>query len=149
MRPHQISLIPLILTLLLTSCVPIPVTPPAITSALPTSTPDHAAETKIGYSDLANGLAKVDQSDDIQQYVQLLNEFADCMQAFNSEEENMDMSDSEIVALTIFYAGMFSMAQFFEMETENIPVADDGEIESSIYNLLETVVSACQGNEPE
>ena len=147
MRPHQISLISIALALLLTSCVPIPATPPDITSALPTPTPDLVAEIKVGYSDLANGLAKIDQSDDIQQYAQLLNEFADCMQVLRNEEENMDLSDREMVALTFYYAGMFTMAQIFAMEADNLPVGDGGEFESSIYNLLEMVVSACQGNE--
>ena len=70
------------------------------------------------------------------------------------EEENVDLSDSEIVAVTIYFAGMFSMAQLFASEfetafTENSPVGDEREVESSTYELLEMALSACQGSESE
>ncbi len=147
MKPHPIALITLSLTLLLTACVPIPATPPA--------TPTPAAETKAGFSDLASGFAKIDRSDDIQPYAQLLDEIDACMQTARlREEQNVDLSDSEIVAVTIYFAGLFSMAQLFASQFEtafplNSPVGDDGEIDSSTYELLEMALSACQPSEPE
>ena len=153
MRPHPISLITLALTLLLAACVPIPPTPPATVAPLPTPAP--AAETKAGFSDLASGFAKIDQSGDIQKYAHLLDEIDACMQAARFEEEqNVDLSDSEIVAVTIYFAGLFSMAQLFASQFEtafpqNSPVGDDGVIDSSTYELLEMALSACQPGEPE
>ncbi|MDE0141163.1 MAG: hypothetical protein OXI80_00130 [Caldilineaceae bacterium] len=135
MKLHQIPTVALTLSLLLTSCVPISPVPP---------TPDLAAEIKTGYSDLAIGLARIDQSNDIQRYVQVLNEFADCMQVLRNEEANMDLSDSELVALTIYYAGVFSMVQVFVLETENSPASNDGKISSSIYDQLKITLSTCE-----
>ena len=155
MRPHPISLITLTLTLLLAACVPIPPAPPPTAAPLPTPTPAPAAETKAGFSDLASGFAKIDQSDDVQQYAQLLDEIDACMQAARLREEvNADLSDSEIVAVTIYFAGLFSMAQLFASQFEsafpqNSPVGDGGEIDSSTYQLLEMALSACQPSEPE
>ena len=153
MRPHPISLITLALTLLLAACVPIPATPPATVAPLPTPAP--TPETKAGFSDLASGFAKIDQSGDVQHYAQLLDEIDACMQAARfREEQNVDLSDSEIVAVTIYFAGLFSMAQLFASQFEtafpqNSPVGDDGVIDSSTYELLEMALSACQSGEPE
>lgn len=139
MKLHQIPTVALALSLLLTSCVPIPTTPP---------TPDLAAEVKTGYSDLAIGLARIDESDDIQRYVQVLDEFADCMQVLRNEEANMDLSDSELVALTIYYAGVFSVVHLFVLETENSPASNDGKTPSSIYDQLEITLSTCEESNP-
>ena len=64
------------LALLLSACVPIPATAPETTAPVSNLTPAPAADTKAGFSDLASALAKADESDDIQQYAQLLDEFA-------------------------------------------------------------------------
>ena len=147
MKLHPIALITLSLTLLLTACVPIPASPPAI--------PTPAAETKAGFSDLASGFAKIDRSDDVQPYAQLLDEIDACMQAARLREEvNADLSDSEIVAVTIYFAGLFSMAQLFASQFEtafpqNSPVGENGKIDSSTYELLEMALSACQPSEPQ
>ncbi len=145
MKPHPIALITLSLTLLLTACVPIPATPPA--------TP--ATETKAGFSDLASALAKTDESDDLQQYAQLLDEFAACMQAdATNEEEGPKFSESEIVAMSIYFAGMLSMGQFFalafeEAFTENTAAGDETEDEPSAYEMLEMALTACLQTESE
>ena len=86
---NRLPICPIVLSLaiLLSACVPIPATPPETTAPVSNPTPDPATETKAGYSDLASGLAKADKSDDIQPYAQLLDEFAACMQADVTNEE--------------------------------------------------------------
>lgn len=153
MKPQPISLITL--TLLITACVPIPPTTPATTVALPTPIPSPAAETQAGFSDLASALAKADESDDIQQYAKLLDEFAACMQAdAANEEEGPEFSESEIVAMSIYFAGMLSMGQFFalafeEAFTENSAAGDETEDEPSSYEMLELALTACLQIESE
>ena len=143
------------LTLLLIACVPIPATSPATPAALLTPTPDPAEEPKAGFSDLASALAKVDESDDIQQYHQILDEFAACMQAdMNNGEDIPELTDSETVAVSIFFAGMLSMGQFFalafeEAFTENTAPGDETENEPSAYGMLEMALIACLQNEPK
>ena len=143
------------LALLLSACVPIPATAPEPTAPLSDPTPDPAADTKAGFSDLASALAKADESDDIQQYAQLLDEFAACMQAdVNDEEESPEFSKSEIVAMSIYFAGMLSMGQFFalafeEAFTENTAAGDETEDEPSAYEMLEMALTACLESESE
>ncbi len=155
MKRNPISLLTLSLTLLLTACVPIPATPPSTTAALPSPTPDPTAETKAGFSDLASALAKTDESDDLQQYSQLMDEFAACMQAdAANEEEGPEFSESETVAMSIFFAGMLSMGQFFalafeEAFTENTAAGDETEDEPSGYQMLEMALTACLQTESE
>ena len=155
MKRHPIFTIITSLALLLTSCVPIPAIPPDTTPASTSPTPAPAAETKAGFSDLASALAKADESDDIQQYSQLLDEFNACMQAdVNNEEDIPEFSDSETVAVSIYFAGMLSMAQFFMLEfedafTENTAAGDETEDEPSAYEMLEMGLTACQENESE
>ena len=155
MKPHPAYPIILSLALLLSACVPIPATAPEPTPPVSNPTPASAAETKAGFSDLASALAKADESDDIQQYSQLLDEFNACMQAdVNNEEDIPEFSDSETVAVSIYFAGMLSMAQFFMLEfedafTENTAAGDETEDEPSAYEMLEMGLTACQENESE
>ena len=155
MNRHPIFPIILTLVLLLSACVPIPATAPEPTAPLSDPTPDPAADTKAGFSDLASALAKADESDDIQQYAQLLDEFAACMQAdVNDEEESPEFSKSEIVAMSIYFAGMLSMGQFFalafeEAFTENTAAGDETEDEPSAYEMLEMALTACLESESE
>ena len=91
--------LPIILspTHLLSACVPIPATTPETTPA---------TEAKAGFSDLASGLATIDESDDILLYAQLLDEFDACMQiGITSEEIRSELSDDETVAVSIYFAG--------------------------------------------
>ena len=153
MKLHPAFPIILSLTLLLSACVPIPATAPETTAPVSNLTP--AADTKAGFSDLASALAKADESDDIQQYAQLLDEFAACMQAdVNDEEESPEFSKSEIVAMSIYFAGMLSMGQFFalafeEAFTENTAAGDETEDEPSAYEMLEMALTACLESESE
>ena len=155
MKQHPIFTIILSLALLLSACVPIPATAPETTAPASNPTPNPAAETKAGFSDLASALAKADESDDIQQYAQLLDEFNACMQAdVNNEEDIPEFSDSETVAVSIYFAGMLSMGQFFalafeEAFTENTAAGDETEDEPSAYEMLEMALTACLENEPE
>lgn len=156
MKSHPTSLIILSLTLLLTACVPIPAAPPETSPALPTPTPaPPAAEPKAGLSDLASGLAKIDQSDDIQQYSQLLDEFAACMNAdINTEEDAPNYSDSETIAVSIFFAGMLTISgifvqQFEQAFSENNAADDQTEHEPSFYEMLEVGLTACLEDESE
>ncbi len=155
MKPHPALLIILSLALLLSACVPIPATAPETTAPVSNLTPAPAADTKAGFSDLASALAKADESDDIQQYAQLLDEFVACMQAdVYNEEDSPEYSDSEIVAVSIYFAGMLSMAQFFILEfeeafTENAAAGDETEDEPSTYEMLEMGLTACLENESE
>lgn len=152
---YSTYLITLSLTLLLTSCVPIPATPPSTTAALPTPIPSPAAETKAGFSDLASALAKADESDDIQQYAQLLDEFAACTQAdISNEEEGPEYTESETVAVSIFSVGLLAMAGVFMQEfsqafTEDTAAADEAEDEPSAYEFLEMALTVCLQNETE
>ena len=152
---HPAFPIILSLAILLAACVPIPDTAPETSAGFSDPIPDPAAETKAGFSDLASALAKADESDDIQQYSQLLDEFNACMQAdVNNEEDIPEFSDSETVAVSIYFAGMLSMAQFFMLEfedafTENTAAGDETEDEPSAYEMLEMGLTACQENESE
>ena len=155
MKPHPAYPIVLSLTLLLSACVPIPATAPQTTAPVSHPTPAPAAETKAGYSDLASALAKADETDDIQPYAQLLDEFAACMQAdVTNEEESPEFSESEIVAMSIYFAGMLSMGQFFMLQfeealTENAAAGDETEDEPSAYEMLEMGLTVCLQNESE
>ena len=155
MNRHPIFTIILSLALLLSACVPIPATPPEPSAAVSDPTPNPATETKAGLSDLASALAKADESDDIQLYSHLLDEFAACMQAgVNNEEESPEFSESEIVAVSIYFAGMLSMGQFFalafeEAFTENTAADDETEDEPSAYEMLEMGLTACLQNKSE
>ena len=146
-------IITLTLTLLLTACVPIPATPPPTTAALPT--PDSAAEPKASFSDLASALAKIDESDEIQLYFQILDEFVACMQAdMNSGEDVPELTDSETVAVSIFFGGMLSMGQFFALAfeqafTEDNAAAGETENETSTYEMLEMGLAGCLEDESE
>ena len=143
------------LTLLLSACVPIPATAPQTTAPVSNPTPAPATETKAGYSDLASALAKADETDDSQQYSKLLDEFAACMQAdVTNEEESPEFSESEIVAMSIYFAGMLSMGQFFMLQfeealTENAAAGDETEDEPSAYEMLEMGLTVCLQNESE
>ncbi len=145
MNRHPIFTIILTLSLLLSACVPIPATPPEPT----------AAETNAGLSDLASALAKIDESDDIQQYAHLMDEFVACMQTDEfTEEDSPAFSESEAAAVTIFFAGMLSMmqaiAQAFEQGfTEDSAANDQTENEPSAYEMLEMALTACLENESE
>ena len=152
---HPAYAIILSLAILLAACVPIPDTAPETSAAVSNPTPAPAADTKAGFSDLASGLAKIDETDDIQQYAQLLDEFNACMQAdVNNEEDIPEFSESEIVAMSIYFAGMLSMAQLFMLEfedafTENAAASDETEDEPSTYEMLEMALTACLENESE
>ncbi len=145
MNRHPIFTIILTLSLLLSACVPIPATPPEPT----------AAETNAGLSDLASALAKIDESDDIQQYAHLMDEFVACMQAdVFTEEDSPEYSESEMAAVSIFFGGMLSMAQFFSQAfedafTEDSAANDQSENEPSAYEMLEMALTACLQTEPE
>ena len=72
----------------------------------------------------------------------------------NDEEESPEFSKSEIVAVSIYFAGMLSMAQFFILEfeeafTENAAAGDETEDEPSTYEMLEMGLTACLENESE
>ena len=71
------------------------------------------------------------------------------MQVLRNEEANMDLSDSELVALTIYYAGVFSVVHLFAMETENSPASNDGKVPSSIYDQLKITLSTCEESNPQ
>ena len=154
---NRLPICPIVLslTLLLSACVPIPATAPETTAPVSHPTPDPATETKAGYSDLASALAKADETDDSQPYAQLLDEFAACMQAdVTNEEESPEFSESEIVAMSIYFAGMLSMGQFFMLQfeealTENAAAGDETEDEPSAYEMLEMGLTACLQNESE
>ena len=93
--------------------------------------PAPAADTKAGFSDLASALAKIDETDDIPKYAKLLDEFAACRQAdIISEEDSPEYSESEKVAVSIYFAGILSMAQLFTLAfedafTENAATGDE------------------------
>ena len=154
---NRLPICPIVLslTLLLSACLPIPATAPETTAPVSNPTPDPATETKAGFSDLASGLAKADKSDDIQPYAQLLDEFAACMQAdVTNEEESPEFSESEKVAMSIYFAGMLSMGLFFMLQfeealTENAAAGDETEDEPSAYEMLEMGLTACLQNESE
>ena len=154
---NRLPICPIVLslTLLLSACVPIPATAPETTAPVSNPTPDPATETKAGFSDLASGLAKADKSDDIQPYAQLLDEFAACMQAdVTNEEESPEFSESEKVAMSIYFAGMLSMGLFFMLQfeealTENATAGDETEDEPSAYEMLEMGLTVCLQNESE
>ncbi len=155
MNRHPIFTIILSLALLLSACVPIPATPPEPNAAVSDPTPNPATETKAGLSDLASALAKADESDDIQLYSHLLDEFAACMQAdTNNEEDSPEYTDSETVAISIFFAGMLAMAGIFmqgfeQAFTEDTAAADETEDEPSAYEMLEMALTVCLQNESE
>ena len=155
MNRLPICSIVLSLALLLSACVPIPATAPQTTAPVSHPTPDPATETKAGYSDLASALAKADETDAIQPYAQLLDEFAACMQAdVTNEEESPEFSESEIVAMSIYFAGMLSMGLFFMLQfeealTENAAAGDETEDEPSAYEMLEMGLTVCLQNESE
>ena len=154
---NRLPICPIVLslTLLLSACLPIPATAPQTTAPVSHPTPDPATETKAGYSDLASALAKADETDDSQPYAQLLDEFAACMQAdVTNEEESPEFSESEKVAMSIYFAGMLSMGQFFMLQfeealTENAAAGDETEDEPSAYEMLEMGLTACLQNESE
>ena len=157
MKRHPAFPIILSLALLLSACIPIPATPPEPNAAVSDPTPNPATETKAkaGFSDLASALAKADESDDILLYSHLLDEFAACTQAdTNNEEDSPEYTDSETVAISIFYAGMLAMAGIFMQEfeqafTEDTAAADETEDEPSAYEMLEMALTVCLQNESE
>ena len=56
--------------------------------------------------------------------------------------------------MSIYFAGMLSMAQFFMLEfeeafTENTAAGDETEDEPSAYEMLEMALTACLENESE
>ena len=154
---NRLPICPIVLSLaiLLSACVPIPATAPETTAPVSNPSPAPAADTKAGFSDLASALAKIDETDDIQPYAQLLDEFAACMQAdVTNEEESPEFSESETVAMSIYFAGMLSMGQFFMLQfeealTENAAAGDETEDEPSAYEMLEMGLTACLQNESE
>ena len=117
--------------------------------------PAPAADTKAGFSDLASALAKIDETDDIPKYAKLLDEFAACRQAdIISEEDSPEYSESEKVAVSIYFAGILSMAQLFTLAfedafTENAATGDETEDEPSTYEMLEMALTTCLENESE
>ena len=154
---NRLPICPIVLslTLLLSACVPIPATAPQTTAPVSNPSPAPAADTKAGYSDLASALAKADETDDSQPYAQLLDEFAACRQAdIISEEDSPEFSESEKVAVSIYFAGILSMAQLFTLAfedafTENAATGDETEDEPSTYEMLEMALTACLENESE
>ena len=154
---NRLPICPIVLslTLLLSACLPIPATAPQPTAPVSSPSPAPSPETKAGFSDLASALAKADETDDIQPYAQLLDEFAACMQAdVTNEEESPEFSESEKVAMSIYFAGMLSMGLFFMLQfeealTENAAAGDETEDEPSAYEMLEMGLTACLQNESE
>ena len=154
---NRLPICPIVLslTLLLSACLPIPATAPETTAPVSHPTPDPATETKAGFSDLASALAKADETDDSQPYAQLLDEFAACMQAdVTNEEKSPEFSESEKVAMSIYFAGMLSMGLFFMLQfeeafTENAAAGDETEAEPSAYEMLEMGLTACLQNVSE
>ena len=72
----------------------------------------------------------------------------------NNEEDTPEFSDSELVAVSIYFAGMLSIAQLFTLEfeeafTENTAAGDETEDEPSAYEMLEMALTACLANESE
>ena len=145
------------------ACFPLPPAPRShlVCTGLPAysscsvAKPAPAADTKAGFSDLASALPKIDETDDIQKYSKLLDEFAACRQAdIISEEDSPEFSESEKVAVSIYFAGMMSMAQFVTLAfedafTENTAANDQTEDEPSTYEMLEMALTACLENESE
>ena len=144
------------------ACFPLPPAPRShlVCTGLPAysscsvATPASAADTKAGCSDLASALPKIDETDDIQQYAKLLYEFAVCRQAdMNNEEEGPEFSETEKVAVSIYFAGILSMAQLFTLAfedafTENTAANDQTEDEPSTYEMLEMALTACHPAHP-
>ncbi len=145
---HPVFIITVTLSLLLSACVPIPAIPP---DPIPAPT----AETNAGISDLASGLAKLDQSNNIQSYAQLLDEFVACMQAdMNANEEFPELSDTETVAVSFFFAGILSMAQVFAQQFEQALAQESSPYNEtaegpSVYDMLEMALAACLENGSE
>ena len=145
------------------ACFPLPPAPRShlVCTGLPAysscsvAKPAPAADTRAGFSDLASALPKIDETDDIQKYSKLLDEFAACRQAdIISEEDSPEFSESEKVAVSIYFAGMMSMAQFVTLAfedafTENAATGDETEDEPSTYEMLEMGLTACLENESE
>ena len=72
----------------------------------------------------------------------------------NNEEDSPEYTDSETVAISIFYAGMLAMAGIFMQEfeqafTEDTAAADETEDEPSAYEFLEMALTVCLQNESE
>ena len=72
----------------------------------------------------------------------------------NNEEDPPEFSDSELVAVSIYFAGMLSIAQLFTLAfedafTENAATGDETEDEPSAYEMLEMALTACLANESE
>ena len=71
-----------------------------------------------------------------------------------NEEDSPEYSESEIVAVSIYFAGILSMAQLFTLAfedafTENAAAGDETEDEPSTYEMLEMGLTACLENESE
>ena len=71
-----------------------------------------------------------------------------------NEEESPEFSESETVAMSIYFAGMLSMGQFFMLQfeealTENAAAGDETEDEPSAYEMLEMGLTVCLQNESE
>lgn len=124
-----------VLALILSACVPVPTeqTAPTVTSM-----PEHWTDATAGLHDFASVLAIADETDDLEPYLALVEEFADCM-ADDLDEEEEELSPSEMVAMTIWASGLFAAFSWFNFENGG---------EDTSYSYIQGAIEACrQSNE--
>lgn len=107
----------------------------------PPAPAEHWTDATTGLHDLASVLAKTDEAEDVAPYITLVEEFADCIGSEldeETEETYDDLSHAEMVAMTIWAAGIFGTYSAFE---------NDGGDTS--YSYIEGAIEACRQSEEE
>lgn len=118
----------------------------------PTPAPEHWTERAASLHDFASVLAAADETDHVEPYMALVQEFADCMgSTLDDEDEELykGLSPPEMVAMTIWASGLYAAFSWFSLT--NFEVSEGGEEDSteeteeiSAYEYMEAALALCQ-----
>lgn len=107
---------------------------------------------KADLNDLATMLARMDESDNSEEYSALLREFSDCfLSNLTAREREVGLGDdnesaitpAQITAVTLFQAGIFAVVGRYE-QAQVVEQADPSPSIVNMYELLEGALAICE-----
>ena len=122
----------------------------AIEAALePADSPESFMEVETSLTDLATILAKWNESDNVDLYLALVEEFSNCvLEDVDYSGVDYVVSDAELVAMTIWLSGLMGTIAQFEFSFSDMSESGEEESEeTSGFDYLVGAIEVCYQSE--